>query len=662
LRSYSASASKPLTSLPTSDRTMHAKAGYVADDEQHDESDPKIREVFDRMDSRGEGCISKLDFFAAMQRDPAVDEFVLPGFDSSRLLCDERSFDAVDEVFERIAGNKQHIEYLDFEAHFRKVRAERTPKTREIRGIFDRIDADGSGSISKLEFVAAMQQDSTVDEFVLPGVDSSQVMNDEWSFNAVDAAFEAIAGGKKRIDYTDFERYFRKAVACASPVARAGMDRSARRVLIIGPGFGRALNPQQGRLIEQAGFQVHWCSGIPNPEQPHFNVAPHLGPIMADIDWFQPDLVASASKGGVYIVALWQMGYWRGPTLLINAHPSCRRLPEGIPVVLAHGANDEVYPTPRGELERLVATGTDNMCFLYYTANSGQVSPGLLTRGGDGHNMDSLLSNDCLPRLIDAALCPDGPEVHIVRTWHDQLSDTRLEAERFLGYRPERLREHWVSRGRQGRDEQLLFEVLSGSEEFKHVVAVFKSQPKEIPAYMLAPQAVWDAVRVLRVERVENGLQQEGSFRPYFDALQRSFAEQEIRFESGIHTCWAFHGADAPATESIITNPVAGFQPLASGSRNAALWGLGTYFARDANYVADSHFCGAPASDGSRQMLMCLLMIGMPCVGDPQHRGVLPFRRKPHRYNSSVDSLSSPEIYVVQHPGAAYPAYLITFA
>ena len=82
---------------------------------------------------------------------------------------------------------------------------------------------------------------------------------------------------------------------------------------------------------------------------------------------------------------------------------------------------------------------------------------------------------------------------------------------------------------------------------------------------------------------------------------------------------------------------------------------------------------------------------------------VLPFRNKPHRYNCSVDSLSSrkltewvcdwsssvhsasaslergPEIFIVQHPGSGYPfpevtqcfdflagsalpAYLITFA
>ncbi|CAE7577075.1 PARP10 [Symbiodinium sp. CCMP2592] len=115
-------------------------------------------------------------------------------------------------------------------------------------------------------------------------------------------------------------------------------------------------------------------------------------------------------------------------------------------------------------------------------------------------------------------------------------------------------------------------------------------------------------------------------------------------------------------TLSIVSNTVAGFQPLASGTRGANVWGSGTYFARDAKYVADGGFCGQPAADGTRQMLVCLLMTGVPCLGDPDHKGVLPFRNKPHRYNCSVDSLSSPEIFIVQHPGSALPAYLITFA
>jgi len=375
-----------------------------------EEEDPEMMEIFERIAAKGASYFSKLEFFAAMQRDAAVNELVLPGFDCSSLLSDERCYDAVDAIFDAIAGGSQHIGPADFVAHCRRIRAEKTPKTKEIRTIFNRIDITGSGSISKLEFVAAMQQDPTVDEFVLPGVDSSQVMNDEWSFNAVDAAFEAIAGGKKRIEYADFQKYFHKAIVCATPVARTLSDRTSRRVLIIGPGFGRAVNPYQGRLIEEAGFQVRWCSNIPNPEQPNFPVSMYLGHIMAEIDSFKPDLVACASKGGVYAVALWQIGYWRGPTLLINAHPSCRRLPEGVPLVLAHGANDEVYPTSRADLEHLIATGTKNMCFLYYTANSGQVSPGVLTRTADGHNMESILHHDCLPRLIDAALDPDGPE------------------------------------------------------------------------------------------------------------------------------------------------------------------------------------------------------------------------------------------------------------
>merc|ERR1711924_28109 len=73
--------------------------------------------------------------------------------------------------------------------------------------------------------------------------------------------------------------------------------------------------------------------------------------------------------------------------------------------------------------------------------------------------------------------------------------------------------------------------------------------------------------------------------------------------------------------------------------------GSGTYFARDAKYVVDSNFC-TPSADGrgSKKMLLCLLLTGIPCLGDPQQNGVLPVRQKPHRYNSSVDSLSSPEV------------------
>jgi len=623
-----------------------------------EELDDEVRDVCHRIDTDRNGFISKLELIAAVQSDATVAAYVLPGKDSSKLMSCEETFDEVDAIFDQIACGKQRVKYAAFAAHFRKAGSQKTSNSLEMRAMYSLIDADGSGSISKLELVAAVQANPEAACFILGGECSGRnAMNCEKTFDAINSVFEAIAGGKRRIEFADFEAYFKK-VTSLQPRLQSLTDRSKTKVFIIGAGFGQQLNPRQGAMVTNAGYQVHWCHGIPNPETPNFPVQPYLAQIKAEIDAFQPDVVCCASKGGVYMVGLWQMGYWRGPSVLINAHPTCKQLPEGTPVVLCQGGNDEVYPTPRAELERLIATGTENKCFLYYVANSGKMANGQLTRIGDMHNMESLLSRDCLPRLVDATLCPEGPEVHMARTWRERLSDERNESEHWLGYSPERLRKHWVTKG---LDEQKLHEVPASSEEFRRVAATFKSSPKEPAAYNTGAQANWERTQILKIQRVENGLQMDGSTKPYYDSLRRTLEDQGVDFEPGTHTCWAFHGAQLDAIESIISNPLAGFQPLASGSRNSNVWGLGTYFARDAKYVAEGGFCGQPAPDGTRRMLMCLLMTGMPCLGDAAHKGVLPFRIKPHRYNSSVDSLSSPEIFIVQHPGGALPGYMITF-
>jgi len=419
------------------------------------------------------------------------------------------------------------------------------------------------------------------------------------------------------------------------------------------------MNPRQAGVIEEAGFKIHWCwQNLPNPEQLNFDVLPYLNQILAEIAQFQPDVITCGSKGGAYLAPLWLNKLWRGPTLLINAHPHCSRIPEGMPVVLCHGSNDEVYPTPRSRLEEIIATGDPDKCFLYYTANSGTLPTGHLTRYGDQHNMQSILTHDCLPRLLDAVMSPDGPELHFVRSWRDRLTHERLQCETWLGYCPDLLRRRWSTRG---DEEQKLYDVVAGSEEFNRVHALFKAQPREPPAYALSPPGTWERVQALRIQRIENVPILDGCTMPYYNSLHRAIEDQGMTFQPGVHTCYAFHGADANAIDSIVNSPVAGFQPLASGSRGASLWGSGTYFARDAKYVADGGFCGPPNPDGTRRMLLCMLMSGMPCLGDPQHNGVLPFRRKPHRYNSSVDCLSSPEIFITQMSGAAHAAYLITF-
>jgi len=186
-------------------------------------------------------------------------------------------------------------------------------------------------------------------------------------------------------------------------------DRRLQRLLIVSPGFGRDLNPQQGQMLEAAGFQIRWLVDLPNPETIGFPMMQYLPQIQQAISDYQPHLLACASKGGAYVTALWQAGIWSGPTLFINRHPSLTCLPKDTTVVLAHGSNDEFYKNRREDLENLMRTGSENRCWLYYTANSGLLGRGY-TRQGDMHNMESLKHWDCLPRLVDAALsdCPEA--------------------------------------------------------------------------------------------------------------------------------------------------------------------------------------------------------------------------------------------------------------
>jgi len=429
-------------------------------------------------------------------------------------------------------------------------------------------------------------------------------------------------------------------------------------VLIIGTGFGMELNPAQFQVVRDAGFQIRVVTTLPNPENPQFPVHTFLPTITKAIKEFDPHLVVSASKGGAYISQLWLTGQLKGPSVVINRHPALMALPKGQTVVLCHGSNDEYYQYKREDIEHLVRSGSPNRVLLYYTGNSGLLGRGY-TREGDRHNMASLLVYDCLPRLFDAAMCGGDPEISLMLSWNRFVTQERLTAEAWLGYNPRDLRKLWQSEEQKGMDENVLFAVDPSSEEYRMVEVCFRAQPTVPRAYHDMNPGMWTHLTIHKIERVENGMQEDGNAEPYYRSLARGIENQGLEFRPGLHTKWAFHGSSA--VDDIVNNPISGFQPLMSGHRAAALWGPGTYFARDAKYVYDGGFCKM-LPDGGKVMLLCLLMTGIPCLGDPNHPGVLPVRHGRHRYSSSVDCLSNPEIYVTQNPGAAYPAYVITFS
>ncbi|CAE7294460.1 TBA [Symbiodinium microadriaticum] len=151
-------------------------------------SDLELRSIYAKLDKNSNGVVSKLELIAAVSQDKSIAQLL--GIDGDSLLSDEKSFDELHSIFEEISAGKKGIDYESFCKHVRKAKTDKTPRSNRMQEIFNLIDADGSGSISKLELVAAMQNNVAVDEFLMPGVDSSRIMDDENLFEKIDALFE----------------------------------------------------------------------------------------------------------------------------------------------------------------------------------------------------------------------------------------------------------------------------------------------------------------------------------------------------------------------------------------------------------------------------------------------------------------------------------------
>ena len=87
--------------------------------------------------------------------------------------------------------------------------------------------------------------------------------------------------------------------------------------------------------------------------------------------------------------------------------------------------------------------------------------------------------------------------------------------------------------------------------------------------------------------------------------------------------------------------------------------GNGTYFARDARYSND--YARALPS-GQKQMLVVEVLVGRWAQGAPGMSmcPLLPGEQY-KKYNSLVNDVVRPTIFVVQHSNQAYPAYLLTY-
>ena len=130
------------------------------------------------------------------------------------------------------------------------------------------------------------------------------------------------------------------------------------------------------------------------------------------------------------------------------------------------------------------------------------------------------------------------------------------------------------------------------------------------------------------------------------------------RSQQAVNEKKLFHGTTPDAVEAICRH---NFDWRLHG-KNRTSFGEGSYFARDASY---SHAYAKVDASGSRYMFVAKVLVGSYTKGHPSYRRPpqkIPSDPGSDLYDSCVNNLSNPSIFVVFDTDQFYPEYVITYS
>jgi len=119
-----------------------------------------------------------------------------------------------------------------------------------------------------------------------------------------------------------------------------------------------------------------------------------------------------------------------------------------------------------------------------------------------------------------------------------------------------------------------------------------------------------------------------------------------------------FHGCPHDLVPKIVQQ---GFNRAFTGlTSGRAVHGKGVYFARDASYSMSAEYA-KPDARGVQCIFLVRVVVGEYCKG-VQNALTPPARHGNVLYDTTVDSIADPSIYVTYHDAQAYPEYLVKFS
>lgn len=163
--------------------------------------------------------------------------------------------------------------------------------------------------------------------------------------------------------------------------------------------------------------------------------------------------------------------------------------------------------------------------------------------------------------------------------------------------------------------------------------------------------------RVVRVDRIQNWRQWQRYILRLAEVVEREQRETAGPLtQSDIEREDLFHGTSETVAPQIVRD---GFNRSFAGDANAHVFGQGSYFASTSRY---SEGYSKPGARGHQSMFLCRVVVGRSCKGvgtmkqPPQRQGLTSTR-----YDTTVDDVHNPTIFVTYHDSGAYPTHLITF-
>ncbi|ESO09299.1 hypothetical protein HELRODRAFT_73487, partial [Helobdella robusta] len=157
-------------------------------------------------------------------------------------------------------------------------------------------------------------------------------------------------------------------------------------------------------------------------------------------------------------------------------------------------------------------------------------------------------------------------------------------------------------------------------------------------------------IKILQIERVQNPIM----FKQYAvgrDAMIKYYkSNPSVQVERRL-----WHGTGSDTIQAITAE---GFNRSYSG-KNATCYGNGSYFAKHFSYSANKTY-SRPDLNGHKHVFQCLVLTGEFAKGSEGLKAP-PMKTNQTKYDSTVDDVSHPHIFVVYNDTYAYPEYIITF-